>query len=54
MEGGLMNELCEDIRVVLFDIVGEILKTENFKIQIEAGSKQGKYCNYAVKYRSSD
>lgn len=42
MEGGLMEKLSEAIREALFEVVGDLLKTENFKINLEPGSKKGK------------
>lgn len=42
MEGGLMEILCDIIRDALFEVVENLLKTENFKIRIEPGSKKGK------------
>lgn len=42
MDGGLMEILCDVIRDALFEVVENLLKTENFKIRIEPGSKKGK------------
>lgn len=41
MEGGLMETLNEAIREGLFEVIGDLLKTENFKISLEPGSKKG-------------
>lgn len=41
MEGGLTREFPENIRKVLFDVVEDLLKTDNFKVRIEPGSKKG-------------
>lgn len=42
MEGGLTNEFCEEHRIALFEVVEDLLKTDNFKVRIEPGSKKGK------------
>lgn len=41
MEGGLREEFGEEHRVALFDVVENLLKTDNFKVRIEPGSKKG-------------
>lgn len=41
MDGKLMEILCDIIRDALFEVVENLLKTENFKIRIEPGSKKG-------------
>lgn len=41
MEGGLREEFGEEHRVALFEVVESLLKTDNFKVRIEPGSKKG-------------
>lgn len=41
MDGGLRQELCEEHRLALFEVVEDLLKTDNFKVRIEPGSKKG-------------
>lgn len=44
MEGGLREEFGEEhrvVRVALFEVVENLLKTDNFKVRIEPGSKKG-------------
>lgn len=41
MEGGLMDVLSDGIREALFDVIGDLLKTQNFKVNLEPGSKKG-------------
>ncbi|XP_055296755.1 uncharacterized protein LOC129565669 [Sitodiplosis mosellana] len=41
MEGGLMEVLSDAIREALFEVIEDLLKTENFKVNIEPGSKKG-------------
>lgn len=41
MEGSLLEDLSDEAREALFEVVQNILKTENYKISVEAGSKKG-------------
>lgn len=41
MDGGLMDVLNDVIRDALFEVIGDLLRTENFKVKIEPGSKKG-------------
>lgn len=42
MEDGLLEEFSDEVRDTLFDIAEDLLKTENFKIRVDPGSKKGK------------
>lgn len=41
MEGGLMDVLSDSIREALFDVIEDLLKTQNFKVNLDPGSKKG-------------
>lgn len=41
MEGSLLEDLSDEAREALFEVVERELKTENYKITIEPGSKKG-------------
>lgn len=41
MNGGLMELLTDSIREALFEVIEDLLKTDNFKVNIEPGSKKG-------------
>lgn len=43
MERGLIEEFDDEIRGVLFDVVEDVLKMENFTVCIEPGSKKGNF-----------
>lgn len=42
MGDNLEEELCEEHRTALYDLVRDLLKTDNFHVNIEPGSKKGK------------
>lgn len=42
MGENLKGELCEEHRTALYDLVRDLLKTDNFHVNIEPGSKKGK------------
>lgn len=37
-----MEELCEEHRIALLSVVKDLVKTDQFKIRIEPGSRKGK------------
>lgn len=41
MEENLVDELSDEVHEALFQIAKSILKTDNFKVQSEPGSKKG-------------
>lgn len=50
MGENLEEELCEVHRTALHDLVRDLLKTDNFHVNIEPGSKKGKqFCEYLKK-----
>lgn len=48
MEDGLLEELSDEVREALFKVIVDLLKTENYKIQTEAGSKKGRRISNAA------
>lgn len=46
MEENSLEEFSDEVREALFDIAEDLLKTDNYKIRVEAGSKKGEpvYC----------
>lgn len=45
MGENLEEELCEEHRTALYDLVRDLLKTDNFHVSIEPGSKKGEHCS---------
>lgn len=41
MEGELLETFCDEIQETIFDVGKDLLKTENFKVNIEPLSVEG-------------
>lgn len=50
MGDSILEDLSDEVREALFKVVEDILKTENYQIQTEAGSKKGRRISNAAKF----
>lgn len=43
MEENLINELPDEIRVGIFDVARDLLKTDQVQVRVEPGAKKGTF-----------